>query len=85
MTLRLAEPWYGSARLVVADAWFGSFKCAYELLNRGVFSVMNVKTCRKRFPLKQLKEAMHTRGDTMHMKVDVLGGHTVYASAHMDV
>ena len=57
-TLRLCKPWWGSGRTLVGDAWFGSYKCAYQLLERGVFSVMNVKNNSKRFPKKELQAAV---------------------------
>lgn len=84
-TLRLSEPWHGSGRILIGDAWFGSYKTCYELLDHGLFSVLNVKVGTKRFPKKEMREAVPSRGDTHHMKVEVPGGHTIFASAHRDV
>ena len=50
MTLHLTEPYHGSGRCVIADSWFGSVKCASELLRRGLYSIMLVKTAHKYFP-----------------------------------
>jgi hypothetical protein len=35
-TLRLVEPWFNSGRVIIADAWFGSVKCALELFKHGM-------------------------------------------------
>ena len=47
--LRLVTPYFGSARVVIADSWFGSYKCAVALRQKALFSIMNVKTGHKKF------------------------------------
>ena len=42
-TMRLVKNWFYTGRVVIADSWFGSFRCAFGLLDKGLFSVMNVK------------------------------------------
>ena len=55
-TLRLVAPYFGSARVVIADNWFGSYKCAVALRQKGLFSIM--KTGHKKFPRDKIKEAL---------------------------
>ena len=85
VTLRMMQEWFGSGRIVVVDAWFGSFKMAYAMMDNGLYVVANVKNNTKRFPKEIIKEVLHTRGDVKHMKVQVEGGHTIYASGHCDI
>lgn len=84
VTLRITRPYWGQGRILVADAWFGSYKLAYALLEKGWYSVMNVKNNTKHFPKKKLIAACPDRGDASHMKVTVEGKHTVYGSCHRD-
>ena len=50
-TLHLTDPYHGSGRCVIADSSFGSVKCASELMRKGLYSIMLVKTAHKDFPL----------------------------------
>lgn len=84
-TLRVTQPYHGTGRYLVADAWFGQLKCAYALRKLGLFSIMNVKNNHKRFPKKIILDKLATRDDRAHMVVRVEGGYEVYASGHMDV
>ena len=68
-TLRLVAPYFGSARVVIADSWFGSYKCAVALRQKELFSIMNVKTGRKKFPKDKIKEALQQHGDQKHYRV----------------
>ena len=68
-TLRLVAPYFGSARVVIADSWFGSYKCAVALRQKGLFSIMNVKTGHKKFPRDKIKEALQQCGDQKHYRV----------------
>ena len=68
-TLRLVAPYFGSACVVIADSWFGSYKCAVALRQKGLFSIMNVKTGHKKFPRDKIKEALQQRGDQKHYRV----------------
>ena len=54
-TLRLVAPYFGSARVVIVDSWFGSYKCAVALRQKGLFSIMNIKTGHKKFPRDKIK------------------------------
>lgn len=56
VTMRMCAPIANKSKTLVADAWFGSVKCAVvlkELL--GTYSVMNVKGNSKLFPVSLLK------------------------------
>ena len=68
-TLRLVAPYFGSARVVIADSWFGSYKCAVALRQRGLFSTLNVKTGHKKFPRDKIKQALQQRGDQKYYGV----------------
>ena len=68
-TLRLVAPYFGSARVVIADSWFGSYKCAVALRQKGLFSIMNINTGHKKFPRDKIKEALQQRGDQKHYRV----------------
>ena len=68
-TLRLVAPYFGSAGVVIADSWFGSYKCVVALRQRGLFSIMNEKTGYKKFPRDKIKEALQQRGDQKHCRV----------------
>ena len=81
----MTAPYHGSGRYLVADAWFGQFKCAYALRKLGLFSIMNVKNNHKRFPKHLILDHLSKRDDRMHMSVQVENGFEVYASGHMDV
>lgn len=50
-TLRLLEPYFYEGRIVIGDAWFGSFKTAVQLKIHGTDCVMNVKLAKAKFPL----------------------------------
>eukprot|EP00873_Tetraselmis_striata_P005316 jgi/Tetstr1/425580/TSEL_016001.t1 len=56
-TLRLVEPWFKSGRIVVADSWFGSVRCALQLSARDMFSVLAVKGGKARYPKEELLAA----------------------------
>lgn len=58
VTLRLAERYRGSNKVVVADSWFGSIKCAEELRDLGLHSIMSVKGNHKGYPKAALREAV---------------------------
>ena len=36
-TIRLTQPYHGSGRRVIAEIWFGSVKCASELMKHGLY------------------------------------------------
>ena len=68
-TLRLVAPYFRSARVVIADSWVGSYKCAIALRQKGLFSIMNLKTGHKKFPRDENKEALQQRRDQKHYRV----------------
>ena len=44
-TLRLAKPYKGTGRVVIADSWFGSCNTAEWLYDElGLYSIMAIKT-----------------------------------------
>lgn len=59
--MRVCEPWFGSNRVVVADSWFGSVSCVEELAEKGLHSVMSVKTNSRGFPKRILYEKVRDR------------------------
>lgn len=86
-TLRLTLPWHGSSRIVIGDSWFGSLKCCVALLEKGLYSIMNVKTAHAAFPKQLCLAALKARGDKVwyHLKLQVEGEQrTVFAGGHMD-
>lgn len=85
-TLRLVRKWSGSGRIVIGDAWFGSYRTAVCLLKHGLYFVGNVKTAHKRFPKQLLKSKLAGRGSRVHMRVRIPGEEGyVFGSGHQDV
>jgi hypothetical protein len=93
VTLRLTEPWHNQgARIVIADAWFGSLPASWALMKRGLFSILNIKTQTKFF----CKDALwadaggkrnHKRNDRAYRQlvINVNGRDTTFVGAfHMD-
>ena len=62
-SLRLTKPYWGKAKVALGDSWFGSVKTCKELLERGVFSVLLVKTAHKNYPKLLLHERDLARGE----------------------
>ena len=62
LALRLTEPYHGSGRCVIVESWFGSVKCASELMRRGLYSIMLLKTAHKDFAHQLLGEEPLQRG-----------------------
>lgn len=85
MTLRLTRPYWGQGKIVVGDSWFGSTRCAYNLLLHSTFAVLNVKTAHKGFPKDILKAACTERGSVKHMRLTTQDGYELYASCHRDI
>jgi len=54
-SLGLKKPFFGSGRVCLGDSWFGSVKTCCALLERGVYSVLNVKTAHRGFPKAALQ------------------------------
>ena len=88
-TLRLMEPLFGSGRVCLGDSWFGSVKTCCALLDRGLFSVLNVKTAHRGFPRATLERLLasdpHQRGLTVCVPGEVHAGRTrrkIKATAH---
>jgi hypothetical protein len=87
-TLRLVKDWFGSGRVVIGDAWFGSYKTCVALLQRGLYAVMNLKNNSALFPKALMKTKATVRGDVHHVKVKIPGQQApneVYGSIHKDV
>ena len=88
-TLRLAYPYRGSGRTLVADAWFGSCNTAEWVVEQlGLYVILAVKTGCAGYPKKMLKEAIEgERGSYKCYSIDVqldTGVCTFYASGFMD-
>jgi hypothetical protein len=49
-SLRLTKPWHHSKRILVGDSWFGSLRVVTELMKKGLYAVMAIKTGSAGFP-----------------------------------
>ena len=56
------KAYHGSGRRVIADSRFGSVKCAKALMERGLYSIMRVKTAQD-FPGELLSQINLQRGE----------------------
>lgn len=56
VTLRCVKPWFGSNRLVVADAAFSSLRTCTELAKKGLYFTGVIKGATKGFPLQFRKD-----------------------------
>ena len=88
-TLRLTEPWQGSERVIIMDAWFGSVQTSVALAKVGLYSIGNVKVAHKGFPKQAILERLHQRNDRVHMAANIMDAEDrtirkLYASGHMD-
>lgn len=88
-TLRLAKPYKGTGRTLLADAWFGSCNTAEWVTDElGLYVILAVKTGHAGFPKQRLKDAIAGERFTYKcMKCDVeleTGTWTFYASGFMD-
>ena len=72
-TLRLMQPFFGSGRVCLGDSWFGSVKSCCALLERGVYSVLNVKTAHKGFPKTTLLRLLANDHDQPGLTVCIPG------------
>ena len=54
-TWRMTKHWHGSGRTVIGDSWFGSFKCAKALKQVGLYSIFQIKTAHREYPMNFLK------------------------------
>jgi hypothetical protein len=54
--LGLCQPWFNSWRTLVADAAFGQVRMVVAMLEKGIYTLCNVKQCHKLFPKKYLKD-----------------------------
>jgi hypothetical protein len=86
---RLAEPWFGSGRTLIADSWFGSPEMATVLIGKGLFSIMQV--CKRRYwPRGMPKKDMigklgNELGSHLSMtSVDPNTGFTILACSYRD-
>ena len=61
--LRLTKSIHGSGRCVLGDSWFGSYKACVALKEKGLDSIMLVKTAHKNYPKELLNETHLKRGD----------------------
>ena len=85
--IRLTKNLVGTGRIVIADSWFGSFKACREMLSRGLFSILNVKTAHSNFPKLRLLSGLTNRGDWLSFtrSTDVDGEErTLTACGHLD-
>jgi len=90
-TLRITEAWWGTGRVVIADAWFGSVRTVEELLDKGLYSIVCVKQGCAGFPRATLKSLMRQRGDKAFFVAQTLFNagernlvRPIFAGGHMD-
>ena len=56
-TMRLAEKWFGTGRVVAGDSWFASVLTAVEMLKNGLHFIGDIKTGTKGCPMDEIKAA----------------------------
>ena len=91
-SLRLTEPWHHSKRILVGDSWFGSLRAVTELMKKGIYAVMAVKTGSAGFPKAELNAKIQTGRFTffamqrvVQLGTDLVGaGMRVLAAGWMD-
>ena len=89
-TLRLVQNWFHSARIVVADSWFGSMKTATELMKRNLYSVLAIKTGSANYPKEELEKRVTEGGrfsfaaKTREVHIDANESVTMLAAGWMD-
>lgn len=87
-TLRITRPWWGTGRVVIGDAWFGSIRTVEELRDKGLYCILSVKNGSAGFPKAELKERLQRRGDTAFFVAEIVFDNgsvkPVYAGGHMD-
>ena len=62
VAMRCIKPWWGTGRLLIADAGFASLKLCHGLAEHGTFLIGNVKTGHSGFPKRWLLEQVPSRG-----------------------
>lgn len=87
-TLRLTKPYHHLGKTLVADSWFGSFRNACAHLEKGTYTVMNVKRNTAQAPVKELLEKCKEReqhfSKWVGVKVKGTTPRRVFLSIHMD-
>ena len=85
-TMRLAENWFGTNRVVAGDSWFASVRTAEQMLLNGLHFIGDVKTGSSGFPLKEIfEETDEENGSwaTMTSSVDIHGDKKpIYGCSH---
>ena len=87
-TLRITKSWWGTGRVVIGDAWFGSVRTVEELRDVGLYAIMCVKQGCAGFPRAELKQQLKNRGDQKFYVAPTIFNsgevHPVFAGGHMD-
>ena len=60
--IQLTQPYHSTEKIMIADSQFGSVKRVVGLLNKGLYSIMLVKTKHKNFPRGLLGQNTLKRG-----------------------
>ena len=85
-TMRLAENWFGTGRVVAGDSWFASVRTAEQMLLNGLHFIGDVKTGTSGFPLKEIfEETDEENGSwaTMTSSLDIDGDKKpIYGCSH---
>eukprot|EP00963_Diacronema_lutheri_P006928 scaffold619_cov368-Pavlova_lutheri.AAC.7 len=72
-TLRFTKPLLGSGRVCFGDSCFGSVKSWCALMERGVYSVLNVKTAYRGFPKAALQRLFSSEPNQPGLTVCIPG------------
>ncbi len=85
MTLRCLNPWFGTGRVAVLDAGFGSIETVKALKQHGLHTIANVKQMSDQFPRSAMLSRLKERHATVHFETDIIGDgklYKLYASGH---
>lgn len=87
-SLRLVKAWWGTGRVVIGDAWFGSVRTVEELREVGLYAIMCVKQGSAGYPKGLMRESLRRRGDQRFFRADTIFNDgsilPVWAGGHMD-
>eukprot|EP00963_Diacronema_lutheri_P013667 scaffold2670_cov408-Pavlova_lutheri.AAC.3 len=79
-TLGLMKLFFGSGRVCLGESWFGSAKTCCALLERGVYSVLNVNTAHRGYPKAALQRFLAGEPEQPGVAVCLLGEASVRKS-----
>lgn len=85
--MRCLQPWFGTGRVAILDAGFGSVETVKALKEYGLHCVGNVKQISDGFPRAKMLGLLKKRHDSCHYETTVPVGdsgqsYKLYASGH---